>query len=65
MTPPRNPPHRERRVLLVAAAIVVSVAAVYLLVGIAFRTAPQDPPSGESPATEAPFGTEPPAPNQD
>jgi hypothetical protein len=60
-----TPPRRERRVLLVAAAIVVAVAIVYLLVDTGFRTAPEDMPPSESPATEAPFGTEQPAPNQD
>ena len=60
-----TPPRRERRVLLVAAAIVVAVAIVYLLVDTGFRTASEDMPPSESPTTEAPFGTEQPAPNQD
>lgn len=68
MTPPPVPPpprRREGRVLAAAAAVVVAVAVLYLLVGSLFETAPQDPPPVESPGTEAPFGTEKPAPAQD
>ena len=49
-------------VMLVVVAVVVVIVVVYLAVDYGFRTAPELAPPKESPATEAPHGTESPEP---
>lgn len=54
---------RELTSIIVVAVIAVLVLIAFLWIDGGFGTAPEVPPEGESPATSAPAGVEPPEPN--
>lgn len=58
--PSNRPPTRkmESRTLIVVAVILVALAGAYFLTGM-LDPAPQSTPESESPATQAPYATEP------
>ena len=62
--PVEEPPRRRREIkaILISAIVLVVIVVVYLAVDYGFRSAPELAPPKESPATEAPHGTESPEP---
>ena len=54
---------RELTSIIVVAVIAVLVLIAFLWIDGGFGTAPNVSPEGESPATKAPAGVEPPEPN--
>lgn len=61
----REPQRRSREIvaLAVSAAVILAIILAFFYVRADFGTAPDKPPPKESAATQAPYHTEPPAPN--